>query len=110
MCIFCSLDKSIIIAENDLACAIPDKFPKTKGHTLVIPKRHSQNFFHLTNEELITIKDLLTEMEKKLSTEDPSIKGFNILANVNEIAGQSILHTHIHLIPRREDDGLNLMG
>lgn len=110
MCIFCCLNKDAIIMENKHACAIPDKFPKTKGHTLIIPKRHSQNFFHLTNEELIAINDLLSEMEKKLSAEDPTIKGFNIHTNVNEAAGQSIMHTHFHIIPRRENDGLKALA
>ncbi len=104
-CLFCDLVK-FAIKENDLAYVIKDKFPVTKGHHLIIPKKHSNDFFELDNEELVAIKDLITDLKEALMKDDESITAFNIMVNVGEDAGQSVFHTHFHLIPRRKGDAV----
>lgn len=103
-CIFCAIDRSRIIADNDLAYAISDGFPVTEGHSLVIPKRHVENYFDMTSDELLACDDLLRRLRDESLKNDPSVKGFNIGMNAGEAAGQTIFHCHIHLIPRREGD------
>ena len=100
-CIFCNLPKQATIIENELAFAIYDKFPKTKGHTLILTKRHAENFFEITDEEMLAIKQLTVQMKEMLLSEDESIQGFNVKTNIGKIAGQEIMHCHFHLIPRR---------
>ena len=112
MCLFCDLAgvEAVKVMENEGAYALFDKFPKAKGHSLVIPKAHSANFFEMDVADLPFVHDLVVKMKDKLLAEDSSIKGFNIWSNVNEVSGQSILHTHVHLIPRRENDGLKVLS
>jgi len=106
-CLFCDIpihESMRVIAENTLAYAIRDAFPVTPLHTLVIPKRHVRDFFGLTQAELNSINALLSDQREKLLAIDKSIAGFNIGANCDEVAGQTIFHCHIHLIPRRRGD------
>lgn len=99
-CIFCNLDQNReILAENDLAIAFYDAFPVNPGHTLIIPKRHVANYFELTEEECVAIQALL-KIVKDTVEEKFHPDGYNIGVNVNEAAGQSVFHVHIHLIPR----------
>lgn len=100
-CIFCEIKDYIL--ENDLAYAIFDKFPATKGHMLIIPKRHVSNFFDITKEEREAIFDLVDE-GKKLLDEKYSPDGYNVGVNVNKAAGQTVFHVHVHLMPRFEGD------
>jgi diadenosine tetraphosphate (Ap4A) HIT family hydrolase len=92
------------VAENDLAYAIYDKYPVTRYHTLIIPKRHVASYFELRPDELDAIQTLLFQQQKKLQEVDSTITGFNIGVNVGEDAGQTIFHVHLHLIPRRKND------
>ena len=106
-CLFCdvqTIDRKRIIAENELAYAIRDGFPVTEGHTLFIPKRHTLDYFSLTQEEVLAINQLMDSHRQLLQKEDPTIDGFNIGMNCGEIAGQSVWHCHVHLIPRRKGD------
>jgi len=106
-CLFCDIqtsDRQRIVAENDLAYAIRDGFPVTQGHTLVIPKRHVLDFFGLTEGELLHMNRLLHSEKAVLLELYPEIGGFNVGANCGEIAGQSVWHCHLHLIPRRKGD------
>tara|TARA_B100000401_G_C52332238_1_gene496942 strand:+ start:85 stop:459 length:375 start_codon:yes stop_codon:yes gene_type:complete len=103
-CVFCNLDESRIEIENDLALSFKDLYPVTNGHTLVIPKRKVQSFFDLTEEETAAMFELLHLQKEDLKNKDSSITGFNIGINDGEDAGQSIMHCHIHLIPRRSGD------
>ena len=112
-CLFCDLqtsDRERIIAENDLAYAVRDGFPVTRYHTLFIPKRHTFDFFGLTSEELVAIQALMQEQKKLIEGLDTSVEGFNVGMNCGEIAGQSIWHCHVHLIPRRKGDVKNPRG
>jgi diadenosine tetraphosphate (Ap4A) HIT family hydrolase len=98
-CLFCTLPAERIIARNAHALAIADAFPVSPGHTLIIPHRHISSFFHLTGEELLALYDLLHHAKGHLdSTLEP--KGYNIGVNDGQAAGQTVMHLHIHLIPR----------
>ena len=109
-CLFCSIIESGLAMENELAYASYDTYPVSEMHCLIIPKRHVKNYFEMTNEEVISCNELIKNIKKEVELKDPTIKGFNIGTNIGEISGQSILHCHIHLIPRREGDVENPQG
>ena len=109
-CLFCNINESGLAEENDLAYASYDSFPVTDMHCLIIPKRHVKDYFDLTDEEIIACNMLIKNIKKEIEFKDPKVKGFNIGTNAGKISGQSILHCHIHLIPRREGDVENPQG
>ena len=109
-CLFCDSKKSGIAYENDLAYASFDSYPVSDHHCLIIPKRHIKDYFDMTNDELIACNDLIQIVKKEILSKDVNVKGFNIGTNAGKIAGQSIMHCHIHLIPRREGDVDNPQG
>ena len=109
-CIFCSIKKDELLFENNLAYASTDSYPVSKFHSLVVPKRCIKNFFELNNQEIIACNDLIKKLQKKILSEDNTVKGFNIGTNSGKAAGQSIFHCHIHVIPRREGDVENPQG
>jgi len=109
-CLFCNLEISGIDYENKLAYASYDRYPVSDYHCLIIPKRHVRDYFELTNEELIACNDLVKIVKEEVINKDNTVKAFNIGANVGKISGQSIMHCHIHLIPRREGDVENPQG
>ena len=104
-CIFCNRSNCKIIKENKYFFVIRDTaYPVTKHHTLIISNRHVDDYFKLTIEELNELSKLLKEQKAELNSLDETISGFNIGVNVGKVAGQSIMHCHIHLIPRRKGD------
>ena len=109
-CLFCNSKVSGVAHENDLAYASYDTYPVTGQHCLIIPKRHVVDYFELSNEELIACNDLIKIVKNEVLDKDKSIKAFNVGTNAGKIAGQSIMHCHIHLIPRREGDVDNPQG
>ena len=109
-CIFCDISKNKIIKSNELTVVIKDDYPVTKHHCLIIPKRHCSDFFDLYQPEINAISQLINEMKTELKKKDKTIKGFNIGNNSGEVAGQTISHCHIHLIPRRKGDTDNPRG
>ena len=109
-CLFCDSKKSGIAHENDLAYASYDSYPVSNHHCLIIPKRHIKDYFDMTNDELIACNDLIQIVKNEILSKDINVKGFNIGTNAGKIAGQSIMHCHIHLIPRREGDVDNPQG
>ena len=109
-CLFCNIKESGLVEENELAYASYDSYPVSELHCLIIPKRHIKNYFELTNDEVIACNDLIKKIKEKIESKDSSVKGFNVGVNAGKIAGQSILHCHIHLIPRREGDVENPQG
>ena len=109
-CLFCDSKKSAIAHENDLAYASFDSYPVSDHHCLIIPKRHIKDYFDMTNDELIACNDLIQIVKNEILSKDVNVKGFNIGTNAGKIAGQSIMHCHIHLIPRREGDVDNPQG
>jgi len=102
-CPFCVIEKSAK-ESNTLAFAVEDKYPVTKYHTLICPRRHVQSYFELGTSEFKSCLSLLDEIKKKISEKDRTVTGFNIGVNEGIDAGQTISHCHIHLIPRRKGD------
>ena len=109
-CLFCNSKISDIVLENEFAYANYDTYPVSEHHCLIIPKRHVMDYFELTNEELIACNDLIRIIKEDILDKDKTVKAFNIGTNVGKISGQSIMHCHIHLIPRREGDVENPQG
>ena len=104
-CIFCNKSNCKIIKENKYFFVIRDTaYPVTKHHTLIISNRHIDDYFKLTTKELNELSQILKEQKAQLNSLDETISGFNIGVNVGKVAGQSIMHCHIHLIPRRKGD------
>jgi diadenosine tetraphosphate (Ap4A) HIT family hydrolase len=101
-CPFCDLGERVL-AENELAVAVRDFEPASTGHTLIIPKRHSESFFDLTSEE-VTACHALLRAERAAIAKAHRPDGYNIGINEGASAGQSIPHTHWHLIPRYRGD------
>lgn len=109
-CFFCKCIKNKEFEiENALAFAIFDGYPVSKGHLLVITKRHIKDWWETTKEERIAIFDLIDEAKKIIDNEyHPD--GYNIGMNLGIEAGQTIMHLHIHLIPRYKGDISNTRG
>ena len=111
-CIFCKLANGIIptnsIYEDEEFNVILDLAPATKGHALILPKEHAANIYELPEETAGKVfklaKKLATKMTDKLGAD-----GFNIVQNNGEIAGQTVFHFHLHLIPRYADDNQEIL-
>ena len=102
-CVFCNASKPHI-AKNELAIAVRDGCPVTPLHALIIPCRHAPTYFDLYEPERRAINLLLDQVKADILASDKSVKGFNIGINCNEVAGQTVMHCHVHLIPRRRGD------
>ena len=103
-CPFCNLDsKRELILESEFAFAIFDNYPVSNGHTLIIPKIHCSNYFQISfsyqSDCWMMINKVKDELQKRFNPD-----GFNIGININEEAGQTIPHCHIHIIPRYRGD------
>ena len=109
-CIFCKINQNELIFENELAYASTDSYPVSQFHSLVVPKRCIENYFELNEKEILACNDLIKKLKKKIISEDKSVEGFNIGTNAGKVAGQSIFHCHIHVIPRRKGDVDNPQG
>ena len=103
-CVFCTIEKKRIIFKDELFFVIRDIYPVTNLHTLIIPNRHIVSFFDLIEDEKRKLNQIIEEQRTLLLSEDISITGFNIGVNDGEDAGQTVMHCHIHLIPRRKGD------
>jgi diadenosine tetraphosphate (Ap4A) HIT family hydrolase len=102
-CPFCHLENSRIVLQNDAAVALLDAFPVAEGHMLVVPRRHVASLFDVPDEEQAAIWRLVAEVRQKLAAElNPD--GFTIGVNDGPAAGQTVLHAHVHVIPRRAGD------
>lgn len=108
-CIFCNIDKNRIIKENETAVAIYDNFPVNKGHMLIIPKRHIDNYFDTEEYDREGLWHLVHECKDFLDDEFKP-DGYNIGINCGHAAGQTVMHLHIHLIPRYNGDIENPRG
>lgn len=112
MCVFCNITQGIWsskkVYEDDDILAILDLSQQTKGHTLIMPKKHYDNLLDMP-------KDLLEKIIKKaqelalIYKDKLGADGFNLVNNCNEVAGQSVMHFHLHLIPRYKDDKSKLI-
>ena len=108
-CIFCMIAnkeiKSSVVYENEHVIAILDLSQANEGHTLVMPKKHFDNILDLDSETythlMEAVRVVTLAINKAFNPE-----GINILNNCKKAAGQTVMHTHIHIIPRYENDGL----
>lgn len=110
-CLFCQeeiFNSNVMVVGS--VYAIRDRYPVTPGHHLVIPIRHSEDFFAMTSNERGDAETCLLRLRRELMEQDPTITGFNIGINCGESAGQVIFHAHIHLIPRRKGDAKDPQG
>ena len=103
-CIFCNKSKLNIIFEDETFYVIRDAYPVTKDHTLIILNEHDKTYFDLKDKDIVQLNNIIKSQKKSLIDEDNSITGFNIGINQGESAGQTVMHLHIHLIPRRNGD------
>jgi diadenosine tetraphosphate (Ap4A) HIT family hydrolase len=92
-----------VLLENALAYVRHDNNSLSRGHVLVIPKRHVANFFDMTAQEQSAVLALLTEIQRAIQKQH-SPDGYNIGVNVGKAGGQSRMHVHLHLIPRYAGD------
>lgn len=107
-CIFCKIANGEIpsktLYEDEECRVILDLGPATKGHALILAKNHYANLYELPEETASHVMLLAKKMAARM-TDKLHCDGFNLLQNNGEIAGQTIFHFHMHLIPRYEDDG-----
>jgi histidine triad (HIT) family protein len=111
-CIFCKLANGVFptnsIYEDDTFNVILDAGPATKGHALILPKEHYDNLYELPDETagkaMILAKKLAGEMSRRLNAD-----GLNVVQNNGEAAGQTVMHYHLHLIPRYKNDGQHIL-
>ena len=103
-CIFCNISEDSYIVENAHFFAIKDRAPVTKGHSLIISKRHFQTFFEVSPEEILYLREIVLMLKETLDAQfHPS--GFNLGMNCGRHAGQTVFHFHLHIIPRYTDSG-----
>ena len=108
-CPFCKIPPQRILAANQQAIAFADGFPISRGHTLVIPLRHSATIFNLSANEQASLWELVGKVRLQLAEiEHPD--GFNIGVNDGTAAGQTVDHGHIHVIPRYMGDVVEPRG
>ena len=106
-CIFCR--KVDLIHEGELTFISQDKYPVSPGHALIAPKRHVPNYFDCTKHELTELWNSVN-LAKQIIEKNHTPDSYNIGINVSKAAGQSVPHTHIHLIPRYEGDVVDPRG
>ena len=104
-CSFCNIPRSDQIYETDLLIGFFDHYPVNRGHLLLVPRRHIETWFDATEEEqtalLTALDDAVEIIESHL---DRKPDGYNIGFNVGEAAGQTVMHLHLHVIPRFHGD------
>ena len=98
-----------VITENKTSLAVFDHYPVSKGHTIVVPKRHIASLFEVTEEEILDIYRNIFQAKKviedALHRKDlPMPSGYNVGINIGKASGQTVDHLHVHLIPRYEGD------
>lgn len=110
-CIFCKIIKGEIpsykIYEDDFTYAFLDIAAEGYGHTLVVPKKHFDNFLECPKFYLQKCMDTVKKIARHY-IDDCGFSGFNLIVNNSECAGQSVMHLHIHIIPRKDGDGISL--
>ena len=112
MCVFCEIVKGNIpskkIYEDDNTIAILDLSQATYGHTLIIPKKHSSNLLEIDDESYVNAMKVAKKVAEAIKKSFDDVLGFNLLNNCGEVAGQSVNHFHIHIIPRYKNDGIKI--
>lgn len=105
-CIFCKLANgdipTNIIYEDEMFTVIMDAAPASKGHALILPKEHYANIYELPEDVAAAVFALAKKLAPKM-TEALGADGLNVVQNNGEVAGQTVFHFHMHLIPRYKD-------
>ena len=108
-CIFCKIvkgeAKADVVLESDSFVAFRDISPVAEGHTLVVPKQHYVTLLDIPNKFGNELVEFTKKVASKLLDEKKG-DGFNIVMNNLEVAGQVVMHAHIHVVPRNEGDGI----
>lgn len=111
MCVFCKIIKgeipSVKLYEDEDVLAILDISQATKGHTLVLPKKHFENILEIEDFEYLKVMNKVKDLAKAITTAFEA-KGCNILNNCGTVAGQTVMHFHVHIIPRYEEQDIIL--
>lgn len=108
-CPFCNPEPARILHQDDLVYVFRDSFPVSPGHALVVPRRHVASFFETTLDERTALVSGI-EDAKRAAERDYRPDGYNIGVNDGEAAGQTVLHLHVHLIPRYRGDRADPRG
>ncbi len=102
-CPFCNPETGRIWLETDFGVALPDGYPVAEGHTLIVPRRHVASLFDLTEDEVANVWKLVGLVRARLLTEHKP-DAFTVGVNDGIAAGQTVMHAHVHVIPRRQGD------
>lgn len=104
-CLFCRwIQSKRAVERHGTAAAFHDGHPVTEGHLLIVPTRHTIDWFSMTEEEIRDSETLIRNLASTIRKNDPDVTGFNVGMNIGASAGQTVFHAHIHLIPRRDGD------
>ena len=104
-CLFCRwIRAGREVARIGSVVAFKDGYPVSDGHVLIVPVRHVSDCLSMTRDEIRDSETLIRSLTTTIRQNDPAVSGFNIGTNVGESAGQTVMHAHIHLIPRRDGD------
>ncbi|CCI85812.1 HIT family protein [Lactobacillus pasteurii DSM 23907 = CRBIP 24.76] len=113
-CLFCKIIRGEIpsykVFENEDVLAFLDISQANPGHTLMVPKKHLENLFDYTSEDAQKYLQYLPEIARAIQKAFPEVDGMNILTNNGKVAGQMVMHSHIHFVPRFEGDGLKIIS
>src|SRR5688500_17566907 len=101
-CPFCALDDSVLVLKRELVIAVRDRFPVSPGHTLVITRRHLPTYFDASAAEQRELWSAVSAVKAELESVKPKPAGFNVGFNAGAAAGQTVMHLHVHVIPRFE--------
>ena len=109
-CPFCTLSAERIVYQNSFFLTIKDGYPVTEQHTLIISKHHDLVLSTMSEDQLLLLHEAIKCSKDQISHLDPTVTGFNIGINEGEVAGQTVMHFHCHVIPRRKGDMQNPRG
>jgi diadenosine tetraphosphate (Ap4A) HIT family hydrolase len=104
-CLFCRwIRAGREVARRGSVVAFKDGYPVSDGHVLIVPVRHVSDCLSMTRDEIRDSETLIRALTTTIRQNDPAVSGFNIGTNIGASAGQTVMHAHIHLIPRRDGD------
>lgn len=111
-CVFCKIIKGELpcykVYEDDLVFAFLDINPVVEGHTLIIPKKHYENIFEIDQEVLQRIISVAKIIAQKMKENLEGVEGVNLFQSNGKVAEQVVMHSHLHLLPRRESDSFRI--
>lgn len=112
-CVFCKIVNGEIpsnkVYEDDNFIGILDLHPKSEGHTLIIPKKHFKNILEMPSSLGVELTDAIKNVTFDL-IKNKKIQGYNVIINGEKAGGQVVMHLHVHIIPRKENDGLKSLA